>query len=244
MPAVALGSKRAALAGPLEVVVWDVERTPPRPRFELPRDQLDQVRTVELSADDNLLATAGASLRLWDIAEDEARARGRPLTWLPEGPVIVRFAVDGSTVAAAAKDGAAVWDIRTETPTVRLDLRKPGAGPIAALALSGDGARLGIGSANELTVWELASGREMTKPRGKFDAPVSAVALSPAGDLVAGATVAGEVKVWSVEPAAEIHSWTFPGSVADIVFTPDGRYLITANGNGSVYLLRLKGATD
>jgi WD40 repeat protein len=30
------------------------------------------------------------------------------------------------------------------------------------------------------------------------------------------------------------------GKVHDLVFTPDGRHLITANGNGTLYVLRLK----
>jgi hypothetical protein len=33
--------------------------------------------------------------------------------------------------------------------------------------------------------------------------------------------------------------WTLPGVVHDVAFAPDGRHLATANGNGSVYILRL-----
>ena len=31
----------------------------------------------------------------------------------------------------------------------------------------------------------------------------------------------------------------FGGPVRSVVLTPDGRYLVTANGNGTVYVLRL-----
>jgi len=33
--------------------------------------------------------------------------------------------------------------------------------------------------------------------------------------------------------------WQFPGQVQSVAFAPDGRHLAVANGNGTLYVLRL-----
>ena len=50
----------------------------------------------------------------------------------------------------------------------------------------------------------------------------------------------GTVNLWDLtRPVPVRRSITLPGAVAQIVFTPEGRHLATANWNGTIYLLRL-----
>jgi hypothetical protein len=36
-----------------------------------------------------------------------------------------------------------------------------------------------------------------------------------------------------------VGEWRLPGPVYDLAFASDGRHIATANGNGTVYILRL-----
>ena len=45
--------------------------------------------------------------------------------------------------------------------------------------------------------------------------------------------------VWDVEKRNVLKSWELPGGVGAVAFAADGRHLATANGNGTVYILRL-----
>ena len=51
-----------------------------------------------------------------------------------------------------------------------------------------------------------------------------------------------EVKVWSLkDPAAprEMRSWKLPVGVNGAAYTPDGKFLVTANADGTAYVLEL-----
>jgi hypothetical protein len=50
------------------------------------------------------------------------------------------------------------------------------------------------------------------------------------------------VVVWKVPSGEVLQNWQFPGSVATVTFSADGRYLAAGNFNGTVYILRLTDA--
>jgi WD40 repeat protein len=74
---------------------------------------------------------------------------------------------------------------------------------------------------------------------------VRAVAFSPDGKTLA-VSYGNTVSMWSVEgnKASRQRKWMLPGPVQGVTFTPDGRHLITANANGTAYILRLADARD
>lgn len=45
--------------------------------------------------------------------------------------------------------------------------------------------------------------------------------------------------LWDAATRRKLHAWTFPGDVRRVEYTPDGRHLITGNGKGTIYVLRL-----
>lgn len=50
--------------------------------------------------------------------------------------------------------------------------------------------------------------------------------------------------VWDMKSGAEVWKWDVPAPfrVESVVLSPDGRYLITANANGTLYIIRLPSA--
>jgi WD40 repeat protein len=72
---------------------------------------------------------------------------------------------------------------------------------------------------------------------------VHGLAFSPAEPIVATSSEEETVRLWdrtaSAVPKQTIAPGLFCGGIRDVAFTPDGRYLATANANGTVYLLRV-----
>jgi serine/threonine protein kinase/WD40 repeat protein len=73
-------------------------------------------------------------------------------------------------------------------------------------------------------------------------APVGhAAVFSPDGKLAAVA-YASSLILLEMPSGNRIKEWQFPGPVQDVAFAPDGRHLAVANGNGTLYVLRLADA--
>jgi RNA polymerase sigma factor (sigma-70 family) len=64
-------------------------------------------------------------------------------------------------------------------------------------------------------------------------------AASPDGQSLASAARDGKVILWEATTGAKYREWQLPGTVYRVVFADDGRHLITANANGTLYVLRL-----
>ncbi len=79
---------------------------------------------------------------------------------------------------------------------------------------------------------------------------VNDVAFSPHGRWVAAVTGdpftadSGNLKIWDAETGREIFSWNRPvKELRSVVFTPDGRYLITGGAPSTVYVFTQKEGT-
>jgi WD40 repeat protein len=92
-------------------------------------------------------------------------------------------------------------------------------------------------------LWDVETGEETTW-KG-HTGHVHGLACSPVGSLLATSAEDGTVRMWDrvAGPAGvrTIGPGPFGGGVRAVAFTPDGRYLATANANGTVYLLKMRG---
>ena len=73
---------------------------------------------------------------------------------------------------------------------------------------------------------------------------VTFLAVSADGRRLASAGVDNTVKLWEVESGKELRRWTLPaiserGFVSQMTFTTDGRFLVTANANSTLFVLEL-----
>jgi WD40 repeat protein/serine/threonine protein kinase len=66
-----------------------------------------------------------------------------------------------------------------------------------------------------------------------------ALAFGPHGKLVVGWTGDGRVLVWDSATGRKRSEWRLPGRVNRVAVAPDGRHVVSANGNGTLYLFRL-----
>jgi WD40 repeat protein len=73
--------------------------------------------------------------------------------------------------------------------------------------------------------------------------PIGGLIVSPKGDSFLTLGGDREVKAWSLaDPAAprELRSWKLPVGVKGAAYAPDGRSIVTANLDGTAYVLELK----
>lgn len=151
---------------------------------------------------------------------------------LPHDGAVTALALspDGSLLAAVSADVITVWETRTGKARQTLN---HGGLQINHVVFSPDG-RLMVAAGNDGTVWVWEIGAA-DRPRNILkghDGAVFRVAFSPDGSLLA---TGGPDKalIWSVA-TGQIVASPPSGWAWDVWFSPGGRYLFTAGGDGRV----------
>ena len=159
------------------------------------------------------------------------------------GPVSsLALSPDGRLLAAATKDKVVkVWSTAggQEQHTLLG----------GQVAFSPDGS-LAVAAGDTVTLFDAVSWKEVRTLHRKTDDPSEPFSLvvNPSGQLLATSNTDGRVVVWDLNDAkTEPRSFWLhhPGQiVGELAFTPEGRYLISANANGTTYVLRLTAAPE
>jgi WD40 repeat protein/tetratricopeptide (TPR) repeat protein len=205
---------------------------------------------VCFSPDGKVLASAGHDgvVRLWDLADGE-RAAPRQILTGHQGQVwCVAFSPDGRTLATGGTDNTVrLWDavggwelgvLRGHTALVR------------CVAFSPDGRTLAsAGHDKTIRLWDILKWREgKTNPLIQTLADHQGEILSCSwradGKLLACAEADGTVRLWDVSKATPRSKAmrVMPPNVPylhGLALTPEGRHLVTANPDGTIYVLRL-----
>jgi WD40 repeat protein/tRNA A-37 threonylcarbamoyl transferase component Bud32 len=197
------------------------------------------ITRIQFSPDGKTLAGGDdkGAIKLYDVASGHERS----LLVGNSGPVrCVVYSRDGTHLASGGEDGTVcVHDLVTGGSR---KLALPSA--VRQVSFSSDGrtlAAVGDGSA-VVRLWDLDTGT-MTTWEG-HGSHIRDLAFSPAGSLLAICAEDGTVTLWDRNAglsaqARRIGAGPLGGGVRALSFTPDGRYLCTANANGTVYVLRV-----
>jgi WD40 repeat protein len=166
------------------------------------------------------------------------------------------ISADGRLLAGAAPGDdpvVAVWDLRERNRQQPLH-RLPGVhhGSVGSVTFSPSADVLAYASVEPrgrfdgteylVRLWNVAGGSpRKLEPLPGHTAPVQAVAFAPNGQLLATADDEGRLILWDPNGGKNLQDWRLPGTITALVFAPDSRHLAIGNGNGTVYILRLKG---
>jgi len=200
-----------------------------------------------------------------DVLEAK-NVKGRAPADRPEPPALeklpsqmwaITFSRDGTLLVIDGKekqDDSGSWVIGLWDPRTGKYLRSLGARHSYpnALALSPDCQRLfqARGYESKIFIHDVAADKAL-EPFRAHKSTVTDLAFSPDGKQVASCDEGGNVILW--DPETLIPQRTLPlnppssgkvgGGVHEVVFTPDGRHLLARNADGTVYVVRLAGAT-
>jgi WD40 repeat protein/tRNA A-37 threonylcarbamoyl transferase component Bud32 len=218
------------------IVLWDVATGS---EVRTLRGEADSFSRIQFSPDGRLLAAGsnGGLVKIWDTSTGKVRDP------LPGHTGVVRcvaFSPDGRWLASGGEDRTVLLHPLAEGSS--RTFKAPGA--VHDVGFAPDGrtlAAVGTGPNAAVRLWNLDSGQETTWPG--HAGPVQGLAFSPAVSLLATCGEDGTVRLWD-RITGEVRPWTigpgpFGGPVRAVAFTPDGRYLLTANANGTVYVLRV-----
>jgi WD40 repeat protein len=205
-------------------------------------------------------ALTSSWVQLWDLSGRDPH-EGLSLEEKGEGVTALGFAPDGKTLAVAdtceATRGTRVrlWDLTVATPRERTQFSER-MWFVSALWFFPDGQTLALRGIDlprmGLHLWKVSPGKpEQFANYSDWDDQVCAA--RPVSDgrafLVAalpfppGGPGSREGRVVAMDAAdgARLHEWRLCGNPQALALAPDGRHVATANGDGTVSLLRLWG---
>jgi hypothetical protein len=171
-----------------------------------------------------------AGLRSADVLDASSAGRIGLLAALPHtGPVgELTTSPDGRRLAGASGSTVLLWSLYEGVEVARLDHPVQ----VTGLTFSPDSALLATAAVDGvIRLWDAAAGALRTTLHGHTDV-VFRLAFSPEGSLLASAG-ADAARLWQVRSGAALAvlatGWTW-----QVTFSPGGRYVVTADGDGRV----------
>ncbi len=196
------------------------------------------ISSLTFNPNGRTLATGSRNglLQLWDVASGE---RKTVLSGHASNINAIAFSTDGKTLVSGGGSQLLVWNARTGAQTGEINghLRNGW-----RIAFTPDGSTLAsVGDRPTVHLWDVANEQHKATLIGaRVDDWVSAIAFSPEGSTLAGAS-GFRIWLWDVENRhleAVVKGYTGSGvsggGIRSVAFSPDGRFLASGSGHSDM----------
>lgn len=155
----------------------------------------------------------------------------------------VAFSLDGKKLATGGDDNIAIiWDVASgkALQTLISGKDKGHKDKILAVAFNQDASRLATASAdNTVKIWEVSTGKEVLTLKGT-DRPMTCVAFSPDGKLIAAGSLDEHVYFWD-NAGKEVKKLDAPEGIWSVAFNPKGTFLAASGWNDTLKVWNVSG---
>lgn len=185
---------------------------------------------ISVGKDQRLLQSDFSSSR--EIARSEVRINE------------IDISLDARKIVGGGQDGSVyIWDMDAPNaePSTLLDTKD--SSPVKSVKISPDGRYLAYGNENgKVVIWDLQESTQIQPELTGFRAPVTDIEFSPDNRLVLATSTNRQVRIWDMENLFDLpivlsdYKGLQPGAgwVYDADFSPDGKYFVTAAGDGAI----------
>jgi RNA polymerase sigma factor (sigma-70 family) len=194
---------------------------------------------LAFSRDGKILATSAADVvRLWEVATGKVIAR---LTGHKGLAGTAAFSPDGKTFTALARTPgqpyqmtAYVWDVAAGKVRYKWDLAP---NFVSACCISPDGASVLVGGhVDGMRLYDLSTGKELTRLRGGFRGTLFAAAFSPDGQTIAAGGENRVLQLWDTRTGKLLPSSGHQGIVESLSLSADGKQLASIASDEGIRL--------
>jgi len=198
----------------------------------------DYIRSIVFSPDGKRIAAAGGApqshgeISIWNVQSHQILTT---IQGHKDCIYSVAWSPDGKLIASASYDRMVkLWDASTGKELRNL---QDHIDAVFAVAFSPDGKRLASASQDRtVKIWDVATGKRLYTLSDAADG-LTSIAYSPSGDKVAAAGYDKTIYVWDLSDADGRLSQSLIAdeeSLLALVWSPDGKVIVTASSDGSI----------
>lgn len=223
-------------ASPGNSVVWEVPagREVSRIKYNVPSWGFFSKPAVFNRGAKYLALFQGNVVEVWEVSS------GRAIKRLVHGEKVEAavFSQDGKYLATVAHDNTVVvWEVDTGQKAFSIPHKVKTtrfARFLTPVSFSPDGKHLATASGNIVGVWDVSSGREVT--RIVHGGQVTKIEFTSDGKYLATAGRDNAARVWEAASGKQFQLVTHAGFVNSVAFSPDGKYLATGSADNTARL--------